>query len=151
MIKKNGDLFDNETGTIGHGVNCAGVMGAGIAKPIKEMYPNNFLNYRAACRRGLLVPGKTMVNVEDGVTIFNIASQNKPGRDATYPWAFSSLLDAANQAVEMGLDTIAIPMIGCGIGGLDWWAVESILETIEYIVNGNNAVANTFQWEVWSL
>ena len=143
-----GDLFTNDTNTIGHGVNCAGVMGAGIAKPIREKYPNNFSNYRAACRRGLLVPGKTMVNVENDTVIFNIASQNKPGRDARYDWLFGAALDAAEQAVAMDLDTIALPMIGCGIGGLEGYKVLRILETIEYMLNDGNR-ANVFQWEVW--
>lgn len=149
MIIKKGDMFTTELHAIGHGVNCAGVMGAGIAKPIKEKYPNNFANYRAACRRGLLTPGKTMWCLEDGMNIFNMASQRVPGRDAQYGWLFSSTLDAATQAVQAGLDSIAIPMIGCGIGGLEWDYVRKNLETVEYIVNKSLTDTSKFEWEVW--
>lgn len=144
MIKREGSLFDTETKTIGHGVNCVGVMGAGIAKPIKEMFPNNYANYKAACQGGFLVPGETLVCVEYGLTLFNMATQRKPGRDARYNWVFSATLDAAQTAVTLGLDTIAIPMIGCGIGGLKWSKVEKILDTVEFIVPN-------FEWEVWKL
>jgi len=143
MRVKRGDLFTTELRAIGHGVNCSGVMGAGIAKPIKEKYPNNFSNYEAACRGGFLAPGETMVVVEDGMSIFNIASQSRPGRFARYDWLFSAALDAAEQAVGMGIDSIAIPMIGCGIGGLEWPKVSHCLETVEAIID------NDFEWEVW--
>lgn len=150
MIKRKGSLFDTETKTIGHGVNCAGVMGAGIAKPIKEMFPNNYANYKAACQGGFLVPGDTLVVVENDTTIFNMASQRRPGRDARYDWLFGAALDAAEKAVDMGLDTIAIPMIGCGIGGLKWVHVETILLTVETIVNDSDYRTDKFEWEVWA-
>jgi len=138
-----GDLFTTELKAIGHGVNCSGVMGAGIAKPIKDKWPNNFTNYEAACRGGFLVPGDAMVVHENGMYIFNIASQSRPGRFARYDWLFGAALDAAQQAVDMDLDSIAIPMIGCGIGGLEWPKVRVILEAVEEVVNGY------FEWEVW--
>ena len=143
MRVQRGSVFDTELHAIGHGVNTAGVMGAGIAKPIKEQFPNNFSNYEAACRAGQLRPGDTMVVQEKGMYIFNIASQSRPGRYARYEWLFSAALDAARTAVEIGLDSIAIPMIGCGIGGLDWEYVSALLEVTESIVGEG------FQWEVW--
>lgn len=148
MKFQKGDLFTTKLTAIGHGVNCAGVMGAGIAKPIKDKWPNNFSNYEAACRGGFLVPGDTLLVVENGMHIFNMASQRRPGRDARYDWLFGSALDAAEQAVKSGLDSIAIPMIGCGIGGLDWRHVENLLYTVEDIVN-DTLRSTRFEWEVW--
>lgn len=46
-----GDLleaFDNgDVDVIGHVVNCQGVMGSGIAKSIREQYPQVYLEYKA--------------------------------------------------------------------------------------------------------
>lgn len=142
MIERRGSLFDADAKGIGHGVNVAGVMGAGIAKPIKEMYPNNFKNYEAACKSGLLKPGGVFVGVENGQFIFNMASQDMPGRNAKYEWLFSSALNSAIVAHDEGLDRIAIPMIGCGIGGLEWRRARAVLGSIEYVVDD-------FEWEVW--
>lgn len=145
MIHKTGDMFTTDASAIGHGVNCAGIMGAGIAKAMREKFPHNYENYRAACKAGQLKPGGVQVNQENGLYIVNMASQNKPGRDARYDWLFSSALAAAEGAVRNGIDRVAIPEVGCGIGGLKWNNVAHILGTIEWIVmeNGN------FDWEVW--
>lgn len=135
MINKTGDLFDSDAPALGHGVNCAGVMGAGIAKAFREKFPHNYENYRAACKAGQLKPGGVHVNFEHGVHIINIASQNMPGADASYEWLFESTLRAARGAVKKGLDRIAIPMIGCGIGGLDDQKVVTVLHAVEHIVD----------------
>lgn len=146
MITKHGDLFTSAAPAYGHGVNCAGVMGAGIAKQFKEKYPHNYKNYRAACLAGQLKPGQIAVNREKGKFIVNMASQNKPGRDATYHWLFEAALTTATQAVEMGIDRVAVPQIGAGIGGLDWWKVQTILLAVETIANED---IEKFNWEVW--
>ena len=144
MIRRKGDMFTTSLKAIGHGVNCAGVMGAGIAKPIRAKYPNNYRNYRALCQNKGLNPGGLLTVTENGMTIFNMATQRQPGRDARYDAVFASGFKAANTALNMGLDSIAIPMIGCGIGGLEWDKVESILLCVEDITEN-------FEWEVWKL
>lgn len=140
MIEKNGDLFDTKASYIGHGVNCCGVMGAGIAKTFRERFPNNYKNYQAACNNGRLTPGGFMVVPEkfDGriYLITNLASQEKPGADADYKWLFSSLWSWAEQASEPNRlrlygGIIAIPEIGCGIGGLEWLNVKRIIQVVE--------------------
>src|SRR6478609_351635 len=141
MIEKQGDLFDSDAAYIGHGVNVCGVMGAGIAKAFREKYPHNYDNYKAACEQGRLQPGGFMVVPERRdsgrlVLITNLASQNKPGADASYPWLFRSLWTWAEQASEPNRlrlygGIIAVPEIGCGIGGLEWPKVKRIMGVIE--------------------
>lgn len=141
MIEKNGDIFDSSAAYIGHGVNCCGVMGAGIAKAFMQAWPHNYDNYKEACEAGTLLPGGFMVVSErrasgELVLVTNLASQNKPGADASYQWLFSSLWSWAEQASEPNRlrlygGTIAVPEIGCGIGGLEWPKVKRIMEVIE--------------------
>jgi O-acetyl-ADP-ribose deacetylase (regulator of RNase III) len=144
MIEKTGDLFESDAVYLGHGVNVCGVMGAGIAKTFREKYPHNYTNYKAACEAGRLLPGGFMVVPErsvdrDGlVLITNLASQEKPGADASYNWLFGSLYSWASQAAEPNRlrlygGRIAIPEIGCGIGGLEWDKVKHIIETVEIL------------------
>ena len=40
-----GDLFNTECQVIAHQVNCIGVMGSGVAKEVKRLYPNAFKEY----------------------------------------------------------------------------------------------------------
>lgn len=148
MIEKTGDMFTSDAPALGHGVNCAGVMGAGVAKTFREKYPHNYENYRAACLRKQLKPGQVHVNFENGVYILNMATQNMPGADATYPRIFEAALKAAEGAVAKGITRVAIPEIGSHIGGLEWEAVKRVLKDVEFIVNFNNN-GPAFDWEVW--
>ena len=49
MIEKTGNLFDSGYHAIGHGVNCRGIMGAGIAVEFKDRFPKNYQEYVTKC------------------------------------------------------------------------------------------------------
>lgn len=147
MIERNGDLFASAATYLGHGVNCKGVMGAGIAKTFKEKYPKNYAEYRRACERGELTPGAILAYPENGKVIVNMASQNNPGADATYLALFHALYRFSHNAsrperiAKFG-NTIAIPEIGCGIGGLAWLVVKDTILLVENIYPD-------IEYEVW--
>lgn len=140
MIEKNGNVFDTSAKYIGHGVNCEGVMGAGVAKMFRDLFPANYAQYKFDCERGYLKPGgytamPVRLNDRQAVVV-NFASQNLPGPDARYTWLFSAVANWAEAASDPKRLTrnggiIAIPEIGCGIGGLKWDNVEAILKCIE--------------------
>lgn len=140
----NGDLFTSTCRVLGHGVNCEGVMGAGIARMFRDKFPENYRKYRNACLSGVLVPGSYIYTFESPKLIVNLATQKKPGPDAKYDWLFSACYQAAEILSEGGYHSMAIPQIGCGIGGLEWHKVKKILELIEELVPG-------FEFEVWVL
>jgi len=144
MIKRLGDVFSSTAEAFGHGVNCHGVMGAGVAKIVKERYPKNYTSYRNICDAGLLETGEAHHYVEDGKHIFNMATQLQPGPDAQLRWVLLAGMDVAQTCVHLGIDRVAIPLIGCGIGGLNWEQVEHVLRSVELCYQD-------FQWEVWKL
>lgn len=137
LIEKQGDVFTTHARVIGHGVNCDGVMGAGIAKRVRADYPKTYLSYKARCLKDGLEPGDIHVTKEKELLILNMATQDRPGPSAQYHWVFECFFRAAK-----GLDpirekygnTIAIPEIGCGIGGLTWPNVSNIILTVEGII-----------------
>lgn len=148
MIKRKGNLFDTSLTHIGHGVNTKGVMGAGIAKEFRDRFPENYRVYKEWCDKKLFDPGETIAYLDVDQTnvktywVHNIASQDKPGANARYDWLESALWRSVEIVVEKGETSIAIPLIGCGIGGLEWSRVEDILFTIEESVP-------YFDFEVW--
>jgi O-acetyl-ADP-ribose deacetylase (regulator of RNase III) len=143
MIKRRGDLFDTDAAAIGHGVNVRGVMGSGIAVAFKEKFPKNYRAYHNACVTGLFRAGETYIFQDNGIYVTNIASQDQPGPNATYKYLMTAALDAACELTDFYNQTrLAIPMIGCGIGGLEWDGVEYILRAVEIMVPG-------FEFEVW--
>ena len=154
MEHRKGNLFTSSQMALGHGVNCKGLMGAGIAKMFKENYPLNYREYQAACGVGdprlgptMLLPGRSLITMEDNRRIVNMATQYHPGRDARYTWLHLAARDAMLGLERLGIRSMAIPEIGCGIGGLRWDLVESILLELEDEFNG--ALHHGFEFEVW--
>jgi len=140
-----GNMFDSKAVALGHGVNTSGVMGAGVAKVVRELFPDVYDTYRAVCKKGILKPGHVLpIKTDDGRYIMNLASQDKPGPNASYEWVDSSLSNTLAFMTEYRIPSLAIPRIGCGIGGLDWELVEDII-----VISARNFPAVNI--EVWTL
>lgn len=126
-----GDLFEMNVDAIGHGVNVRGLMGAGIAKPFGEKYPLMKEEYVLMCKANDFHPGDVFkYYVGDGKWIYNLASQKEPGADARIPWLSQSAHTMMVHAHRYGVKEIALPAIGCGIGGLDYHDVRMVLSGV---------------------
>lgn len=127
-----GDLFDfADTHIIGQGVNCKGKMGAGIAWGFANRYPTMRSFYRQVCDQDALRPGGVLpwFDPTTGHDIVNIASQDFPGADARIGWLRSGVWLAAAYAVCRDRP-LALPWIGCGIGGLDMAPVREVFDNV---------------------
>lgn len=145
FYEESGDLFAGTWQALGHGVNCEGLMGAGIAKPFKEKFPLMYDQYALMCKRGMLNPGDYMpFYVGNGRWVYNIASQRKPGADARVRALVNGTVGALVHARQWGVKEIALPRIGCGIGGLDYDSeVRPALERISYSFLGTDIIVVT--------
>lgn len=133
MKHQTGDVFSTQAAAIGHGVNVDGVMGAGVAKAFKARYPEMFRAYSQACRSGTLGVGGFLpwYSEPDKRWVYNLASQDRPGPRAKAKWVQHAAEQALAHADHVGVRLVAIPQIGCGIGGLDWPRVERALKWVE--------------------
>lgn len=76
---KNGDVLTSDAKFIVHQVNCKGVMGAGLAKQIKQKYRHVYLEYKAVASREML--GRNLaVPINDRQYIVNAFAQDGYGR-----------------------------------------------------------------------
>lgn len=134
LIHKTGDIFTTTSRAVGHGVNTHGLMGAGIARTFRKLYPDMYEAYHRECIQGKLVGGTVFPwkaeNLDGDTFIFNISSQEAPGRNASYDLLVSGVKIALEWCDTWGLDTLALPRIGSGIGGLDEKVVEAILTSL---------------------
>jgi O-acetyl-ADP-ribose deacetylase (regulator of RNase III) len=134
LIHRTGDIFTTRARAIGHGVNTAGVMGAGIAVQFRDRFPDMYVKYRILCQEGHLTPGSTFVHTIPSaggdLYVYNIASQNAPGPHAQLIWLRDGVRAALRNARENGVTLVALPRIGSGIGGLDEAQVEATLESL---------------------
>lgn len=131
-----GDIFTSTADAIGHGVNSRGVMGAGIAKAVRAKMPDRYFgDYKNLCTI-YDMSGEFNVGVDDetGLTIINLYTQVMPGANAEYRLLVSSMAkfimenDSVLNDQDNYFESIALPRIGCGIGGLDWKYVKPILQ-----------------------
>jgi len=120
-----GSIFDSEAEALVNPVNCVGVMGKGLALEFKKRFPKNFEYYRKTCFEPLgLVIGDLLLFKENEKWVVNFPTK--------VHWKDPSKIEY----IEIGLETllylvkkenlkyIAIPPLGCGLGGLDWSDVK---------------------------
>ena len=127
-----GNLLNQyDVDAIVNSVNCVGVMGKGIALQFKNKWPANFKAYAAACKSEQLQLGSMFI-YELGVFATPKYIVNFP---TTAHWRTASRLedidaglqDLAKQIVHFNIQSIAIPPLGCGNGGLSWTAVKPLI------------------------
>lgn len=128
MISVTGDLFELDLPALGHGCNCAGSMGAGIAKQFRQRFPEMYREYRQRCQRGAFTLGDIFVWQGDGLVIYNLATQPVPRPSATLDAIGTSIRAALTDADRRGLPRVGVPRIGAGLGGLAWPDVAAVLE-----------------------
>lgn len=129
---KQTNIFDLNTEAITNTVNCVGVMGKGLALAFKNKYPGNFKFYKDMCMANKVRPGEVLIYP----FTLNIIDGNNPKYIVNFPtkrhWKDNSILqdiedglkDLKNKIIEMKIESIAIPPLGCGLGGLNWNIVK---------------------------
>ena len=138
MYLENGDLFaeHHNFDAIAHGVNVHGVMGAGIAKIFREKYPEMYERYRIMCMYKILTPGSAYVYEADDKEVWNLASQDLPGANASDKWYAQALVDAVEKSDLSVHSKIGLPMIGAGIGGLSPHASLNVVKNVAVLYPG---------------
>lgn len=125
---KHGSIFDSECEALVNPVNCVGVMGAGLALEFKKRFPGMFKSYIKDCDSGNLKIGHITVYIGlDYPAVVNFPTKNH--------WKQKSKIEYIEQGLNALVDlmkngfpeSIAIPALGCGLGGLDWVDVERLI------------------------
>lgn len=122
-----GDILLSKCQIIGHGCNTLGIMGAGIAKPIRDRNPEMYESYRHKCLNKTFVPGDYYLWKDSTPWILNLATQRVLGQ-ADPELIDKSLESFAKHFEKEGATSLAIPPIGCGLGSLTKEDVYPIIE-----------------------
>jgi O-acetyl-ADP-ribose deacetylase (regulator of RNase III) len=128
-----GNLFSSKAQVLVNTVNCVGVMGKGVALAFKEKYPAMYEDYRQACEQGLIRPGKLSLYTNAKPWIINFPTkQHWKTRSRLYDIE-AGLKDLSDHYQEWQIESLAMPALGCGHGGLDWAIVRPVIE--KYLSN----------------
>lgn len=127
-----GDILRAGTEALVNTVNSVGVMGRGIALQFKVAFPANIKAYAAACRRGEVQPGLMFVYDTGELTppryIINFPTKRHWRGKSRIEDIRSGLVALAEKIRRREIQSVAVPPLGSGLGGLDWAQVRPLIE-----------------------
>ena len=150
MIKIiDGDLLSSNAGIIAHQVNCSNAMNSGVAKQIRQKYPEVFEAYQLLCsdtpNKESLLGTCQIVITYDFKCVANLFGQLGYGYDGKQ---YTDLIALKKSMIELRdtfiltNQTIAFPYgLGSVRGGAKW---EDVYAIIEEVFDG-------FDVEIWRL
>lgn len=125
-----GNIFNSEMETLVNPVNVKGVMGAGLAKQFKTHFGNEyFKEYVHDCSLGNLSIGNLSVYYEDEVPkVLNFPTKIDWRDPSEINYIESGLKWIRENYKEYHIKSLAIPPLGCGLGGLSKSKIIPIIE-----------------------
>lgn len=127
-----GDILEADAEALVNSVNCVGFMGRGVALQFKKAWRENFTAYAAACRRREVQPGRMFVYETGRLTnpryIINFPTKRDWRGKSRMEDIEAGLRSLAEEIQARGIRSIALPPLGCGLGGLHWPDVRRRIE-----------------------
>jgi O-acetyl-ADP-ribose deacetylase (regulator of RNase III) len=119
-----GNLLQADVEALVNTVNTEGIMGKGIALQFRKAFPDNYAVYERACEEGRVQPGKMLVFERHALTsprfIINFPTKRhwrSKSRMSDIEAGLSALVDDVRR---LNIKSVAVPPLGCGLGGLNW-------------------------------
>lgn len=160
FVEKTGDLLESGADCLVNATNTRGVMGAGIAAQFRERWPEMFGQYRELAEIDSLytasvhvwwnpahLPDPQWAQRLEPRWIVNLHTKTDWRQPSRYLYVVGGLIDLRLRLLEDLVEcrTIAIPALGCGLGGLDWKVAEVLIRDIL----GNVEETGRQDLEVW--
>jgi O-acetyl-ADP-ribose deacetylase (regulator of RNase III) len=127
-----GNLLESDADALVNTVNTVGIMGKGVALMFKEAFPENFLAYKAACEAKQVHLGRMFVTKRAELFgpkwIINFPTKAHWRYPSRMDWIVDGLHDLKKVISENKIESIALPPLGAGNGGLNWHEVRQEIE-----------------------
>lgn len=141
-----GDMFFSNLQTLTISVNLQGVMGKGLASRAKYQFPDVYVAYQDVCRAKRITATKPYLYKRESSLDEELADVGAPlvAPNAVKwfllfatkrHWKDNSRLDDIEGGLawvrdnfqKEGIQSLAMPALGCGLGGLDWKKVGPLM------------------------
>ena len=141
-----GDMFFSKMQTFTVSVNTVGIMGKGLASRAKYQFPDVYVHYQDLCRQRKLKMGipslykrednfiRTLLEDTKSVTTENgnrwflmFPTKNHWKENSPIEGIEKGLQWLLNNYKDLGIESIALPSLGCGLGKLDWKDVGPLM------------------------
>ena len=126
------DIFASRAKVLVNPVNTVGIMGAGLAKQFATRFPQALHAYRRACAHRLVRPGTCLYwrnpdrHAQD---VLMFATKDHWRDPSLLEYIESGLPRLVDQLNRHDAPSVAIPALGCGLGGLLWQDVRPLLHS----------------------
>jgi O-acetyl-ADP-ribose deacetylase (regulator of RNase III) len=129
MERGTGNLLAADVDALVNTVNTDGVMGKGLALQFKKAFPENFASYERACKAGEVVTGRMHVvtRLASPRFIINFPTKKHWRHPSKLEYVRDGLRDLVAQVRALGIESLAVPPLGCGNGGLQWASVKPLI------------------------
>ena len=123
-----GDLFESRAHTLVNTVNCVGVMGKGVALGFRKRFPDMYEDYVLRCGAGEVRLGEPYLFKRlVPPWILNFPTKDHWRSVARLSDIVAGLDYLTGHYKEWGIESLAVPPLGCGEGQLDWRVVGPTL------------------------
>ena len=119
-----------------------------MAKQFADKYPSMLKDYRDACRHNALYPGQIHIyelhRTSQPFYIFNFPTKDDWNLPSELEYIEEGLNTMRKVLSTMDIKSISIPKLGCGLGGLNWSDVNSLIKKylsdvgVEIVVYGED-------------
>jgi O-acetyl-ADP-ribose deacetylase (regulator of RNase III) len=129
---KKGNIVKEDAEALVNSVNTVGIMGRGIAMQFKKAFPKNFEAYRRAFEEQRLEIGKMLIfstgTLINPKYIINFPTKKHWRNKSKIEYIEAGLPNLIYEVKKLGIRSVAVPPLGCGLGGLRWADVSKLLE-----------------------
>jgi O-acetyl-ADP-ribose deacetylase (regulator of RNase III) len=123
-----GDLFDSGAQTLVNTVNTVGVMGKGIAAGFKRRFPEMYEEYRRRCDMNAFKLGEPYIyRPPSSPWIINFPTKGHWRSPSKLADIERGLAYLAEHVEDWGVESLAVPPLGCGNGELEWRVVGPVI------------------------
>lgn len=123
-----GNLLESPAQVLTNTVNTEGVMGKGLALQFKNKFPAMFQDYVERCKKKQVKLGEPYLWQDSEVQILNFPTKGMWRENSKIEDIENGLKYIARHYQEMGVATLALPALGCGLGRLNWQNVRGLIE-----------------------
>ena len=121
---KTGNILENSAYALVNPVNCYGAMGAGLAREFRRAYPRMYDEYLARCADEEVRIGELTTFDAGDKLIINFPTKNRWEEPSRLEYITEGLPVLRRLILAKKIESIAIPALGCGLGGLPWDEVQ---------------------------
>lgn len=122
------DIIQTKCQTFVIPVNKVGTMGKGLALYFAKRFPSLVPTYRRFCYIEVFDKDKIAIaDLPNGKKVLFFPTKDHWREKSTYNLIEEGLEALANRYLVLGIESIAIPRLGCGEGGLDFDEVLKLI------------------------